>query len=197
MFFLKKLLQFIEEKGFRAGTDGADKRSVAIAAPAAKPAGRTVRRENGAQCFADNRRGKSAAESVRAAGGELRRAEAERFAWYFAVRDFFARSAQGKPSVSRGEVRPLPASEAPAPRAAFARGASAAQSVPAREISFGGEPAGAPRGMLGREEPCASPRSYADFSEEGKDTLIFDDEFFAGLASLRGLNVEERRRGEF
>ena len=66
MFFLKKLLQYIEGKGFRAGTDGADKRSVAIAAPA-KPAGRAVRRENGEQGFSGNRRGRVAAESAYAA----------------------------------------------------------------------------------------------------------------------------------
>lgn len=94
MFFLKKLLQYIEQKGFRAGMGGADKRSVVIAAPT-KPAGRAVRRENGEQGFAGNRRGRVAAESVCAAGGD-RRAEAERFAWYFAVRGFFARSAREK-----------------------------------------------------------------------------------------------------
>ena len=94
MFFLKKLLQYIEQKGFRAGTGGADKRPVVIAAPT-KPAGRAVRRENGEQGFAGNRRGRVAAESVCAAGGD-RRAEAERFAWYFAVRGFFARSVREK-----------------------------------------------------------------------------------------------------
>ena len=71
MFFLKKLLQYIEQNGFRAGTGGADKRSVVIAAPT-KPAGRAVRRENGEQGFAGNRRGRVAGESVCAAGGDRR-----------------------------------------------------------------------------------------------------------------------------
>ena len=189
MFFLKKLLQYIEQKGFRAGTDGADKRSVAIAAPA-KPAGRAVRRENGEQGFAGNRRGRVAAESAYAAGGEPRRAEAEQFAWYFAVRDFFARSSRGKQTVCRAERECL--------RAAWGGDDLAGRTICAdgplspRKISFGGESV-PPRGASGREEAYISPRS----AEGDSDSLIFDDEFFAGLASLRGLNVEERRRRGF
>ena len=113
MFFLKKLLQYIEQKGFRAGTGGADKRSVVIAAPT-KSAGRAVRRENGEQGFAGNRRGRVAAESVCAAGGD-RRAEAERFAWYFAVRGFFARSAREKGN-SRCAVPPSSGGRRPCAR---------------------------------------------------------------------------------
>ena len=138
MFFLKKLLQYIEQKGFRAGTGGADKRSVVIAAPT-KSAGRAVRRENGEQGFAGNRRGRVAAESVCAAGGD-RRAEAERFAWYFALR--------GSALVRR---------EAPLRKGARSAGA------------------------------------VGNFAGEERFTHIFAPEFFADLASLRGLNVEERR----
>lgn len=177
MFFLKKLLQFIEEKGFRA-TGGADKQAAAVfAAPAAKATGRAVRRENGAQCFADNRRGKSAAESVRAAGRD-RRSEAERFAWYFAVRDFFARSAREKGN-SRVTV------------AVCRRGAgSAEETLRAGQCLRGSA-------LVRREAPlrkgARSAGAVGNFAGEERFTHIFAPEFFADLASLRGLNVEERR----
>ena len=99
MFFLKKLLQFIEEKGFRAGA-GADKQWGARAAVpaggrnerAAKISrGRVVRREKaGARVQGGCVRG---AASESAARGEFRNAD-EQYAWYFAVRDWFARTPQ-------------------------------------------------------------------------------------------------------
>lgn len=176
MFFLKKLLQYIEQKGFRAGTGGADKRSVVIAAPT-KPAGRAVRRENGEQGFAGNRRGRVAAESVCAAGGD-RRAEAERFAWYFAVRGFFARSAREKGN-SRVTV------------AVCRRGAgSAEEALRAGQCLRGSS-------LVRREAPlregARSAGAVGNFAGEERFTHIFAPEFFADLASLRGLNVEERR----
>ena len=177
MFFLKKLLQYIEQKGFRAGTGGADKRSVVIAAPT-KPAGRAVRRENGEQGFAGNRRGRVAAESVRAAGGELRRSEAERFAWYFAVRGFFARSAREKGN-SRVTV------------AVCRRGAGSAEET----LRAGQRLRGS--ALVRREAPlregARSAGAVGNFAGEERFTHIFAPEFFADLASLRGLNVEERR----
>lgn len=229
MFFLKKLEQYIERKGFRAGTGGADKQAVgagkqagaAVALPAAKPAGRVVRRENafsaeasaksGCRTESAARKGKDSAraQDLRAAKEALpaaaRKREngrvgcgaasgAEQFAWYYAVRGFFARSAQGKSSMNGNGAQNLSVSGASAQREIFVREAPAPQNIPAREISCGGEYVSAPRGAIGREGQYLSPRSLADLAE-GEDTLIFGDEFFADLASLRGLNVEERRRG--
>ena len=112
-----------------------------------------------------------------AAGGD-RRAEAERFAWYFAVRGFFARSAREKGN-SRVTV------------AVCRRGAgSAEEALRAGQCLRGSA-------LVRREAPlrkgARSAGAVGNFAGEERFTHIFAPEFFADLASLRGLNVEERR----
>ena len=186
MFFLKKLLQFIEEKGFRAGA-GADKQWGARAAvpagggneSAAKMnRGRVVRREKaGAQVQGGCVRG---AASESAARGEFRNAD-EQYAWYFAVRDWFARTPQEsgfRRTIGGGAVR-----RAAEERGTRGRIAAAELSAPFRRGD-----------SFGRIAAC---RSAGEATFRAKQAMFgVDDEFFAPLLSLRGLNVAERMRGE-
>lgn len=160
MFFLKKLLQLLDEKGFRA-----ERRACTAMPQAGRLPGRAVRRES-EECSGSipGRAGRMYSGVTRARAGAGRQtaaglaarpegtgAEGE-YAWYFAVRGFFARSAAG------AGRRALPgAAEADAQRPA---------------------------------EPRRNFALRPEFTGEGAE-----DEFFAALASLRGLNVEERLRG--
>ena len=187
MFFLKKLLQFIEKKGFRADGKGADRHPAGLGCvlPASGSAvGHAVRRESAAGESRAFPRGERPEQENFCRGGDE-----ERYAWYFAVRGFFARSAQNKAAGGVGIGRRAAGGREKPFRAAAPAGNSARFSRGERTV---GDPALA---FPERESFGAEERAQAFACGDVQEDCF--DEFFAPLASLRGLNVEERRRGGF
>ena len=172
MLFLDKILGFLERTGCRRNAE-----NIAAAGNAAgtggERGGRVVRkeREDG------NAYNGKAEETLRAAGhascadaGSRGEIGAAGYAWYFAVRDFFARSAGSACAVRREEGCFKPNVN------------DATRRVGGKQIPMRGE-------FTGADDSCVRIRG-----ERSESVSQDDDEFFAGLASLRGLNVAERRK---
>ena len=195
MFFLKKILYLLTNGQSKAAAF-ADKLPERLGAYGAPASGRVVRTDGAAaRGFAAERRGASGSSRCRSFQA-AEKGEGE-FAWYFAVRDFFARSASAGTEKNSGENRVCGMRNAIPPRplasdAETARGCAAPRgnggAVRAARVNFS-------RADRSRAQEHDAPLRGQKRRGGDIPQAEFPDELFLNLASLRGLNVEERMRG--
>ena len=180
MFLLKKILcLFTKGRGNAVCADKLPERLGECGAPVC---GRVVRTDGApARGFAGEGRGAFGGASSRGRSFQAAEEGDGAYAWYFAVRDWFARTPQEsgfRRTIGGGAVR-----RAAEERGTRGRIAAAEPSAPFRRGD-----------SFGRIAAC---RSAGEESFRAKQAMFgVDDEFFAPLLSLRGLNLAEHMRGE-
>lgn len=196
MFLLKKILcLFTKGRGNAVCADKLPERLGECGAPVC---GRVVRTDGApARGFAGEGRGAFGGASSRGRSFQAAEEGDGAYAWYFAVRDFFARSASVGKETCRKEnfVRGMRSAIPPRPLTDNAQ--RARENASTRADGGTVRAARESSGRAGRSRAQEHDAPLRGQKRRGGDIpqAEFPDELFLDLASLRGLNVEERMRG--